>query len=267
MLQLRASRTVYLSSVGAAGVVAAETANSEEKNTSVDLVTDSPAQSAEVEVAPIAVELSTRVLVELPQKVRSIPFSSRQSTSLTISPDSFSIYSKPTQTLVLLDTPSPLELRIGQVRRELCGYYSGARTHVQGVIDRWINVEEMVESSVLVRSRSLPTRFLLPPLSLLGAFAYFLPRTAGRVGDWVEELEGKYAPRAGEVRRTGIAHTNMAWEMFGEKVRAGKEGLGKGARSVVEGIESSTGLKLGDAVGWTKAPANKTSSSDEDKKA
>jgi organizing structure protein 2 len=270
---LRASRTVYMSSASAAGVIATERASSEEQNILVDLVTDSPAQSAEVEIAPIAVALPKRVLIELPDKL--------------------SIYPKPKQILVLLDTPSPLELRIGQVRRELCGYYSGARAHVQDVIDRWIHVEDVVESriksfrdpseplnpgllytgisalttSVLVRSRSLPTRFLLPPLSLLGAFAYFLPRTAGRVSGWVEDLEGQYAPRVGEVRRTGVAHTSMAWEMLGEKVRVGKEGLGKGARGVVDGIESSTGLKLGDAVGWTKAASNKTPGSDEDKKA
>ncbi|KAF9219890.1 hypothetical protein BS17DRAFT_371352 [Gyrodon lividus] len=270
---LRASRTAYLASVGVAGVIAAETGNSEEQNTSVDVVTNAPAESTEVEVPRIAVEPPKRVLVELPDKL--------------------SIYPKPTPTLVLLDTPSLLELRIGQVRRELCGYCSGARAQVQGIIDRWIHVEGMVESriksfrdpseplnpgllytgvsaltaSVLVRSRSLPTRFLLPPLSLLGAFAYFLPRTADRVGDWVEELEGTYAPRAGEIRRTGVAHTSMAWAMLGDRFREGKQALGRGARSAVEGIEDSTGLKLGDAVGWTKATGNKTSGSNEDKKA
>ncbi|KAI9463440.1 apolipo protein O-domain-containing protein, partial [Boletus coccyginus] len=189
-----------------------------------------------------------------------------------------SIYPSPTLTLVLLDTPSPLELRIGQVRREVCGYYSDARTQVQGVIDRWVHIEETVESrlksfrdpveplnpgmlytgisaltaSVVVRSRSLPVRFLLPPLSFIGAFAYFLPCTAGRVGGWVEDLEGRYAPRVGEIRRTSVAHTGMALGMLGEKYREGKQGLGKGARSVVEGIESSTGLRLSVALGWTR---------------
>ncbi|KAF8838563.1 hypothetical protein BDN67DRAFT_971335 [Paxillus ammoniavirescens] len=270
---LRASRTAYLATAGAAGVIAAETGSSEEQKTLVDVVTDVPSQHAEVEVAPVADDPPRRVLVELPDKL--------------------SIYPKPPPTIVLLDTPSPLELRIGQVRREVCGYYSGARGQVQDVIDRWIHVEETVESriksfrdpseplnpgllytgvsaltaSILVRSRSLPTRFVLPPLSLLGAFAYFLPRTAGRVGDWVEELEDKYVPRIGEIRRTSIAHTGMAWEMLGDKFKDGKEGLGRGARSVVDGIESSTGLKLGDAVGWTVATGNKTSGSKEDKKA
>ncbi|KAF8439759.1 apolipo protein O-domain-containing protein [Boletus edulis BED1] len=201
-----------------------------------------------------------------------------------------SIYPRPTPTLVLLDTPSPLEWRIGQVRREVCGYYFGARTHVQGVIDRWVRVEEAVESrlhsfrdpteplnpgllytgvsaltaSVVVRSRALPVRFLLPPLSFVGAFAYFLPRTAGRVGGWMEELEGTYAPRAGEIRQTSVAHTRMALGMLGDKYREGREGLEKGVGRVVEGIESGTGLRLSGALGWTKARDDTKSGSDED---
>ncbi|KAH7882718.1 apolipo protein O-domain-containing protein [Phlebopus sp. FC_14] len=207
-------------------------------------------------------------------------------------PSELSIYPKPTPTLVLLDTSSPLELRIGQVRRELSGYYNGARTQVQGVVDQWINIEGMVESriksfrdpteplnpgllytgvsaltaSILVRSRSLPARFLLPPLSFLGAFVYFLPRTAGRVGDWAEELEGRYVPRVGEVRRTSIAHSGMALAMLREKTKEGKDSLNRGARTVVENIERGTGLKLEDALGWTKESNDKSSSSNEGKK-
>lgn len=119
-------------------------------------------------------------------------------------------------------------------------------------------------ASVVVRARSLPVRFLFPPLSFIGAFAYFLPRTAGRVGGWVEDLEGRYAPRVGEIRRTSVAHTSVALGMLGDKYREGKQGLGNGARSVVEGIESSTGLRMSSALGWTDA---KKSESDENKKA
>ncbi|KAL4078052.1 apolipo protein O-domain-containing protein [Scleroderma citrinum] len=190
-------------------------------------------------------------------------------------PDKLSIYTKSTSGLVLLDSPSPLELKIGKVRRELCGYYTGARAHVQGVLDRWIRVENNVESriksfrdpieplnpallytgisaltaSIFARSSSLPTRFLLPPLSFLGAFVYFLPRTASRVGSYAEELEDRYVPKLGEVRRTGIAHGKMALERLGESARDGKGALEKGAGSIVGAIESSTGLKLGDVFG------------------
>ncbi|KAG2355873.1 hypothetical protein BDR07DRAFT_1424990 [Suillus spraguei] len=103
---------------------------------------------------------------------------------------------------MLLDTPSALEKRIGMVRREITGYYTA-------FINRWISVEEMVEkplnpgllytgisaltTSVLTRSRSLPTRIFLPPIALASAFAYFLP------------LEDRYAPRFGEIEETSVA--------------------------------------------------------------
>ncbi|KAH0834195.1 hypothetical protein J3R83DRAFT_11507 [Lanmaoa asiatica] len=278
LTQLRTSRTAYLASAGVVGTIVVETSHSGDESTPTDVVPDAPsAQSVNTEAnhVPIVVEPEPpkTVFIDLPEKL--------------------SIYANPTPTLVLLDTPSPLELRIGQVRREVCGYYSGARTQVQGVIDRWIHIEETVESrlksfrdpaeplnpgllytgistltaSVVVRSRSLPVRFLFPPISFIGAFAYFLPRTAGRVGGWVEDLEGKYAPRVGEIRRTSVAHTSMALGMLGEKYREGKEGVGKGARSLVEGIESSTGLTLSGALGWTKAGDDKKSESDESKNA
>ena len=190
----------------------------------------------------------------------------------------------------------------------MCGYYTGARTHVQGIVDRWIHIENMVEStllrllvllnvtltytcplrcmlscipisaltariksfrdpteplnpallftgisaltaSIFARSRSLPTRFLLPPLSFLGAFIYFLPRTASRIGSYAEELEDRYIPKLGEVRRTGVAHGVMAVERLRESAREGKETLERGARSVVDAVEDTTGLKLGDVFG------------------
>lgn len=255
-----------------AGTVVVEASNSEDQSsTPENTAQNAPAfQSVSSEADPNAVE----------------PVDEPPRTVFPDLPEKLSIYPSPTPTLVLLDTPSPLELRIGQVRRDVCGYYSGARTQVQGVIDRWIRVEEAVESrlksfrdpaeslnpgllytgvstltaSVVVRSRSLPVRFLLPPLSFIGAFAYFLPRTAGRVGSWVEELEGKYAPRVGEIRRTSIAHTGMTLGMLEDKYRQGKEGLGKGARSAVEQLESSTGLKLGAAFGWTRPEDDKKES-------
>ena len=117
----------------------------------------------------------------------------------------------------------------------------------------------------MVRSRSLPVRFLVPPLSLIGTFAYFLPRTAGRVGDWVEGLEGTYMPRVGEIRRTGVAHMRMSLGMLGEKYREGKEGVGKGARSAVEGIERGTGLRLSAVFGWTPVEEDKKGSDDRNK--
>ncbi|KAG0691916.1 hypothetical protein DFH29DRAFT_1009836 [Suillus ampliporus] len=116
-----------------------------------------------------------------------------------------------------------------------------------GIIDRWISVEEKVETriksfrdptepmnpgllytgisaltmSVLTCSGALPTRILLPPADIVGAFAYFLPGTASRVGAYADELEGRYIPRIGEIRRTSIAHSGIAWERAKEGAAAG----------------------------------------------
>ncbi|KAG1738011.1 apolipo protein O-domain-containing protein [Suillus lakei] len=188
-----------------------------------------------------------------------------------------SIYPTPIPELMLLDTPSALEKQIGMVRREITGYYTGVHSKAQGVIDRWISVEEKVETriksfrdpteplnpgllytgisalttSVLTRSRALPTRILLPPTALVGAFMYFLPGTASRVGAYAEELEDRYVPRIGEIRRTSVAHSGIAWERAKEGTAAGRESVSKGVKNVVESIEQGTGLNL-KAMGWAQ---------------
>lgn len=246
ILPLRASRAAYLAASGVAGALTFET------KTDSEPVESSPGGN----------------------DARSTEHSTRNVLDINL-PDKLPIYPKPNRGLILLDTPSPLELQIGQLRREVCGYYTDVRANVQGVVDQWIHVENMVESrlksfrdpteplnpgllytgiaalttSIFTRSRTLPTRLLLPPLSLLGAFSYFLPRTAHRVGSYVEELEGRYAPRVGEMRQTGVAHTQITVERIRESAREGKEAVGKSARSLVEAIESATGLKLGEVLG------------------
>lgn len=183
------------------------------------------------------------------------------------------------------------------VRREITGYYTGVHSKAQGIIDRWISVEEKVESefyrflltttplltieprtariksfrdpteplnpgllytgisalttSVLTRSRALPIRILLPPAALASAFAYFLPGTASRVGSYAEELEDRYVPRFGEIRRTSVAHSGIAWERAKGGAAAGRESLNNGVKGIVESIEQGTGLNL-KAMGWAQ---------------
>lgn len=86
---------------------------------------------------------------------------------------------------------------------------------------------------------------------MVGAFTYFLPRTASRVGEYAEELGDSYVPRFGEIVRTSIAHSNMALERAKESASAGRESVNKGVKSVVESIEQGTGLKL-KAIGWAQ---------------
>ncbi|KAH7927019.1 hypothetical protein BV22DRAFT_1032243 [Leucogyrophana mollusca] len=188
------------------------------------------------------------------------------------------IYPTPTPEIVLLSTPSTLETRIGEVRREVRSVFDSAHARVQGVVDRWIGVEEAVESriksfrdptepltpgilyvgvstltaSILSRSRGLPTRFLLPPTLLLLSFAQFLPRTAANVGAYAEELEDRYVPTFGEKRRIGVAHSRMAWERAKEGAAGGRESLGRGVEGMVHKVEEGTGLKLREVMGWAR---------------
>ena len=50
--------------------------------------------------------------------------------------------------MLLIETPSELEKQIGKARRAVTATYLDARAQVQGVISRWISVEESVESAV-----------------------------------------------------------------------------------------------------------------------
>ncbi|KAH7907074.1 apolipo protein O-domain-containing protein [Hygrophoropsis aurantiaca] len=195
--------------------------------------------------------------------------------------DKLPIYPAPTPDILLLSTPSTLETRIGEVRREVTHALGLAHGRVQGVVDRWIGVEEAVESriksfrdptepltpgilyvgvstltaSILTRSRALPTRFLLPPSLLLFSFAHFLPKTAANVGEYAEELEERFIPAFGEKRRIGVAHSQMGWERAKEGVLMGRERLGQGVEGLVKRVEEGTGLKVGQVVGWTQDKA------------
>lgn len=200
--------------------------------------------------------------------------------------DKLSIYPNHSPPLVLLDSPSPLETQIGQIRRELGGHYNGAIGQVQNIIHRWISIESRVESriksfrdpteslnpgllytglsaltvSIFARSRRLPARVLLPPLSFLGAFAYFLPLTASRIGEYAEELEDKYTPQVAQVRRTGVAHTTMTLEKLHESTGQFGATFSRGIRTVAHTIENTTGFKLNDALGLKEEPKEKVSS-------
>ncbi|KAG0692016.1 hypothetical protein DFH29DRAFT_973167, partial [Suillus ampliporus] len=106
-------------------------------------------------------------------------------------------------------------------------------------------------TSVLTRSCALPTRILLPPAALVGAFTYFLLGTTSWVGAYAEELEDCYIPRIGEIRRMSIAHSGIGWERVKEGAAAGRESVNNGVKSILESIEEGMGLKL-KAMGWAQ---------------
>lgn len=60
-----------------------------------------------------------------------------------------SIYPAPEPEIILLDTPSRLEKHIGVARRTVTDIYRDAHGRVQGVVSKWIDVENSVESASL----------------------------------------------------------------------------------------------------------------------
>ena len=58
-----------------------------------------------------------------------------------------SIYPETDSETILLDTPSPLEHQIGKVRRKITEAIGQARDEGQGIVNKWIGVEQAVESA------------------------------------------------------------------------------------------------------------------------
>ncbi|KAH8112026.1 apolipo protein O-domain-containing protein [Phellopilus nigrolimitatus] len=197
-------------------------------------------------------------------------------TALAITPrEKLSIYPENEGQLVLVDTPSELERRIGSVRESVAHTYADSYAYVQGWVSKWIAIEHAVErriksfkapdevltpgalyigvatlsGSILARTRGLPTRFLLPPTLFLLSFNHFLPHTATNVGAYISDLEHTYVPRAAQFTDTAAAHTQMTWEMAKDKAREGRAVLERGVVQAVGAVQESTGLKLREALG------------------
>ncbi|KAF7320677.1 MICOS complex subunit [Mycena chlorophos] len=186
-----------------------------------------------------------------------------------------SIYPDPPRETLLLDTPSALEQHIGTVRRTATAHLRAAHAEVQGVVSRWIGVENRVEhrikallppderltpgvlyvgvailtGAILARHRGLPTRIVLPPVLGLGAATHFLPKLSSNVRAYVSDLEDEYTPGLAHVHETGKAHTAMGWERLKESGRGASESVKSGVGRVVEALQASTGLKIQEALG------------------
>ena len=65
-----------------------------------------------------------------------------------------SIYPETDLETILLDTPSPLEHQIGLVRRKITDAIRQARDESQGIVNKWIGVEQAVESAHIHIHRS-----------------------------------------------------------------------------------------------------------------
>ncbi|THH05677.1 hypothetical protein EW145_g4617 [Phellinidium pouzarii] len=189
--------------------------------------------------------------------------------------EKLSIYPEPEPQLVLVDTPSELERRIGTTRESLTANYKDSYAYVHGWVYKWINIEHAVEQriksfkapeeqltpgalyvgvatlsgSIIARSRGLPTRFLLPPTLLVLSLNHFLPKTAAKIGEYVSDLEHTYVPRVAQFTDTAVAHTRMSWEMAKAKTSEGRAAVEKGVISAVGAVQDATGLKIREALG------------------
>jgi len=156
-----------------------------------------------------------------------------------------------------------------------------AHGRVQGVVGRWIGIEEAVENrlksiispsesltpgllyvgvatltgSILSRTRGLPTRLLLPPSLFLLSLHHFLPSTTQNVTAYLMLLEEKYLPRVAEKHAIALAHTRMTWEGAKETIGEGREQFKGAVEGTVGRMQVATGLKLREGFGWGGEPA------------
>ncbi|QRV98394.1 Apolipoprotein O [Ceratobasidium sp. AG-Ba] len=184
------------------------------------------------------------------------------------------IYAPPEPEVVLVSTESELVDTIGRTRRILVRAGEESKDGIQGVIGRWIQVERRVESrvkslispeepvtpgilyvgvaalsgSVFARGRSLPTRLILPPALFVGALNYFLPKTTQNVNNYLTSIERAHFPAVAEQHEAA----NKAFRDAIQSMRVQYASLRGGASQIVEnsvdGLESTTGLKIRDAT-------------------
>lgn len=188
--------------------------------------------------------------------------------------DKLPIYPASQPDVLLLETPSELEQRIGVARRAVTATYLDARAQVQGVISRWISVEQSVEhrvksliapdepltpgllyvgvatltGSVFARNRSLATRALLPPTLLVLALNHFLPKTTHNVAQYFGALEDAHFPTFAEKHEIAKAHSAMTWERVKDATQNGRAAMQAAVEGAVVRVEEATGLKLKEAL-------------------
>ncbi|KAH7334963.1 apolipo protein O-domain-containing protein [Rhizoctonia solani] len=185
-----------------------------------------------------------------------------------------SIYDSEEPEIVIAQTESELVETIGRTRRILARAGEESKDGIQGVIASWIRVERRVESrikslispeepltpgilyvgvaalsgSVFARGRSLPTRILLPPTLFLGALNYFLPKTTHNVNAYVYGLERAHAPALADTHDAADKTLRDAVKQIRASYNSMRGGVSHIVEDSVDGLESTTGLKLRDAT-------------------
>ncbi|WVR06960.1 hypothetical protein IAU60_003996 [Kwoniella sp. DSM 27419] len=199
--------------------------------------------------------------------------------------DKLPIYPSPSSmpTVTLIENPNPLVPYIAQGREAVTSVMSQARGYLQGGVANWIGFERKVEhevksvlpadesltpgliyvliaglsGSVLSRTRSLPVRFLAPPLFTLLAAPYFLPKTSHNIRKYLSDIEDRnfpaFAARHDRFVQTGLAHAQMTLG----RLEDASEGARDWSHKAFENVEKTTGLRMGEVVGRAEVEKNR----------
>jgi organizing structure protein 2 len=103
--------------------------------------------------------------------------------------------------------------------------------------------------SVLTRTRSLPIRWLAPPLFALASAPYFLPKTSSNIRAYLSRVENAHFPELAAEHDKLNAQVSSTWNRLqGQVGGAGEAAKGWGERAA-RGVEDATGLKVANVRG------------------
>lgn len=111
--------------------------------------------------------------------------------------------------------------------------------------------------SVLTRTRSFPIRFLAPPTFALAALPYFLPKTAHNLRAYISDIEDKQAPEFAAKHDAFNQNLEMHWHQAADRLHGVSHEAAQWSSKAAEGVESATGLRVGDALRRGQAAAAK----------
>ncbi|EEB90332.1 hypothetical protein MPER_11472 [Moniliophthora perniciosa FA553] len=119
-------------------------------------------------------------MYRLPRAVRAAPLLAAGVAATLSTPldrEKRPIYPQPDTEILVQEVPSELERQIGIARKSLTATYREAHGHVQGLVSRWIGVEQAVEHRV--KSIISPEESLNPGILYVGRepFPSKRPRT------------------------------------------------------------------------------------------
>lgn len=105
-----------------------------------------------------------------------------------------------------------------------------------------------LSGSVLTRTRSLPIRWLTPPLFTLAALPYFLPKTSHNLRSYLSDVEDKNFPEFAQRHDQIVGTAANHWDLLKERVGSASDKAEGWGNQAVKGIENSTGLRVGDVI-------------------